>query len=297
MQLEQLQPGKYVVAVSGGVDSMVLLDLLRQQPELELVVAHFDHGIRPDSAKDLELVRRMARQYGLKFVSEQGNLGPDTSEAAARAARYVFLRRVQKEKGARAIVTAHHQDDVLETAIINMFRGTGRKGLTALTSRPDVIRPLLECTKQDIQTYASAHGLIWREDTTNADERYLRNYIRHTILPRFSESDKRSLLGRIKHARQMNDDIDRVLDADLQSHATRNELERPWFARLPYVLSCEVMAMWLCRHGISGFDRRLIERLVTAAKTAKPGKLADVDRSHTLEFGKQKVKLVPRNHS
>src|SRR5437764_343012 len=128
------KPGKYVVAVSGGVDSVALLDMLARSDDLKLVVAHFDHGIRKDSAKDRKFVEDLAKNYDLPFVYEEGHLGSGTSEAVARGARYDFLHRVKKSHGAQAIITAHHQDDVLETAIINLLRGTGRKGLTSLTS-------------------------------------------------------------------------------------------------------------------------------------------------------------------
>ena len=151
------EPGKYVVAVSGGVDSVALLHLLLEanderrtmndedspssvlRPPFRFVVAHFDHGIRKDSAEDRKLVQAMAQKIrGLPFVYDEGRLGPRASEATARLARYTFLRRVLQASGARAIVTAHHQDDLLETAIINLLRGTGRKGLTALGSRSDI---------------------------------------------------------------------------------------------------------------------------------------------------------------
>ena len=87
----QLEPGKYVVAVSGGVDSMSLLHALKDLPDVELVVAHFDHGIRPDSAQDRELVQKIADEYGLSFEYTQGHLGKDASEEQARKARYEFL--------------------------------------------------------------------------------------------------------------------------------------------------------------------------------------------------------------
>src|SRR6185369_2891937 len=122
MQLK-VRPGKYVVAVSGGVDSMVLLELLRQKPKLELIVAHFDHGIRPESGEDRKLVQRIAKHYELPFVYVEGHLGASASEALAREARYAFLRKVQAEQGAEAIITAHHQDDMLETAIMDLMRG------------------------------------------------------------------------------------------------------------------------------------------------------------------------------
>src|SRR5580704_3560158 len=107
--------GSYVVAVSGGVDSVVLLHRLQKQPGLRLVVAHFDHGMREDSAEDRRFVKALAQAYGAPFVYDEGHLGSGTSEAEAREARYNFLRRVQAASDAQAIVTAHHQDDLLET--------------------------------------------------------------------------------------------------------------------------------------------------------------------------------------
>jgi tRNA(Ile)-lysidine synthetase-like protein len=104
-----LSDGRYVVAVSGGVDSVALLDILRQQTGLELIVAHFDHGIRKDSCQDRLLVEQLAKRYGLTFVYEEAKLGPRTSEETARRARYAFLNKVMREHQAVAIVTAHHQ--------------------------------------------------------------------------------------------------------------------------------------------------------------------------------------------
>jgi tRNA(Ile)-lysidine synthetase-like protein len=129
----QLPKGRYVVAVSGGVDSVVLLDALSKLPNLELVVAHLDHGIREDSIEDRRFVASLAASYGLVFEYGEGRLGSGASEATAREARYNFLRGVKMKHDAKAIITAHHQDDLIETAILNMLRGTGRKGLTSLS--------------------------------------------------------------------------------------------------------------------------------------------------------------------
>src|SRR5688572_19923887 len=189
----KISPGKYVVAVSGGVDSMVLLDLLRQKSKLELIVAHFDHGVREESARDRKLVQRIAKSYGLPFFYAEGNLGPKVGEALAREARYAFLRKIQEEQGAEAIITAHHQDDMLETAIMNLLRGTGRRGLSSLKSREGLVRPLLDWTKKDVREYAEEHDLVWAEDSTNDDDRYLRNYIRHNILSRFTKEGREAL--------------------------------------------------------------------------------------------------------
>jgi len=289
-----VSPGKYVVAVSGGVDSMVLLDLLRQKPKLDLVVAHFDHGIRPDSANDRKLVQRITKTYGLPFVHGKGNLGPKAGEALAREARYAFLRKVQAEHGAKAIITAHHQDDMLETAILNLLRGTGRRGLSSLRSREGLVRPLLEWAKKDIREYARGHDLVWSEDSTNADEKYLRNYIRKNILSRFNKEGRESLLDRIKQAGKINLEIDKLLDEDLEAQPAKDELNRGWYLQLPYAVATEMMAAWLRRNGVLQFDRHLIERLVVYAKTARPGKLADVNANLVVRFTKDRIKLTDR---
>jgi tRNA(Ile)-lysidine synthetase-like protein len=290
----RISPGKYVVAVSGGVDSMVLLNVLRQNPRLELIVAHFDHGIRPDAAEDRKLVQRIAKAYDLSFVHAEGHLGAKASEALARAARYEFLRKVQAEHGAKAIITAHHQDDMLETAIMNLLRGTGRRGLSSLRSRKDLIRPLLDWTKKDIRTYAEEHDLVWAEDSTNNDEHHLRNYIRHNILARFTKEGREALLHHMKQAGKVNDEIDSLLDKDLAAQPAKDELSRSWYLQLPYAVASEMMAAWLRRNGILQFDRHLIDRLVVAAKTARPGKLADINSHQVVEFTRDKIKLIDR---
>lgn len=283
----QIEPGKYVVAVSGGVDSMALLDMLAHTPGLELVVAHFEHGIRKDSMEDCRLVEAAAKRYGLVFVYEHGHLGPDTGEATARDARYAFLRKVRAGQGAAGIITAHHQGDVLETAILNMVRGTGRKGLSSLRSTDEIIRPLLDVSKDDLYTYAATHGLTWHEDSTNADERYLRNYIRRNIVPKLSKEQRKELIERITTGAALNEEIDKLLS----SYISADRLERQWFIMLPHALSCEVLAAWLRQHG-AAFDRRAIDRLVIFSKTARPGKQADVDARHRLEIDKQYIILL-----
>jgi len=266
------KPGIYIVAVSGGVDSVALLDILRQQPYLKLIVAHLDHGIRLDSSEDRELVQDRAAGLGLPFVYNEANLGSSSSEAVARQARYKFLRQAQKDYKAQAIITAHHQDDVLETAIINLLRGSGRKGLTSLSSRPDIIRPLLNVTKQDLINYAKNQRLRWRDDPTNKDETYLRNYVRHQLLARFSDLDKVKLVTIVTSLTGVNQDIDRLLADQLNIHLADGCLDRQWFNSLPHNVAREVMATWLRANDMRDFDSRALERLVVVAKTAQPGK-------------------------
>jgi tRNA(Ile)-lysidine synthase len=292
-----VEPGKYVVAVSGGVDSVVLLDLLRMYPGVKLVVAHFDHGIRDDSHLDRAHVEALARRYRVPFTYDKGRLGPGVGEAEAREARYAFLRKVQAASAADAIVTAHHQDDVLETAIINLLRGTGRKGLSSLTHGEGIIRPLLDVPKSEIIDYAKRHGLKWREDSTNLSTDILRNRIRHEMLPNWSHHDKQRLLDVTRRMRDLNHEIDRTITdiiPPLGGLSSQDGLDREWFILLPHNVSREVMAGWLRGRQIRDFDSHTLERLTVAGKTAEIGKSIDIVRGHRMHVGKHELALKTR---
>lgn len=301
--MKALEPGTYVVAVSGGVDSVVLLDKLVKQldvqaegrPRVRLVVAHFDHGIRTDSEMDRQLVQGLARQHGLPFVYEQAELGPGASEMLARDARYNFLHRVREAANARAIITAHHQDDVLETAVLNMLRGTNRKGLTSLQSHPTLHRPLLDETKAALVAYAKDQGLTWREDYTNQDVRYSRNYLRQNIMPKLRPADREKLIGHLSDLAAANKEIDSILDLIIHIQPSRHTLNRHIFNSLPYDVSVEVLAHWLRSHDIRDFDRTTLQRLVRLCKTLESGKIADVNADYRLRFGKDVLALVARD--
>lgn len=289
--------GKYVVAVSGGVDSMVLLHLLVQlakQPdaELKLVVAHFDHGIRGDSAEDRKLVQQRAQLYKLPFVYDQASLGRDASEAVAREARYSFLRSVSKAVGANAIITAHHQDDVLETIIINLLRGTKSRGLSSLRSTKELLRPLLRYSKATIRSYATQHKLQWREDSTNEDEAYLRNYIRKQIMPRLDEAARTQLLEHSEKAATLNDAIHVLTEEYLAKQPEPLVLDRASFGKLPPEVSHEVLASWLRAQTEIGLTSKLIVRLSNAIREGRNGSRIDAARGYCLEIGRNTAHLL-----
>lgn len=295
----------FVVAVSGGVDSVVLLDILvRQYSDMavanpahgnRLVVAHFDHGIRGESGEDRKFVERLAEYYGLPFVFEEGFLGQGASEAVARDARYAFLRRAKSESEARSIVLAHHEDDVFETAILNLLRGTGRKGLSSLRTTDELYRPLLRTPKSNILSYARQHNLQWREDSTNEDDNYLRNYIRHAIMPRFDMAARNRLRQLIDNAEATNVEIDSLLAAQLHLQPGGDLIDRQWFIMLPHNVAREIVAAWLRRLGILGFDRQMLERIVIAAKTYMPGKKIDVNGRYYILVRRDTLALTLRD--
>ena len=279
--------GKYVVAVSGGVDSMALLSLLAKNKALDLVVAHIDHGIRSDSQKDRVLVEKISKDYGLCFEYIEAKLGKSASEALARKARYDFLESVLKNHKAGAIITAHHQDDVLETAVLNMLRGTGRKGISSLSSTHTLLRPLLNFSKKEILKYANDNHLSWNEDSTNSDNKYLRNYVRINLLPKFSEVQRAGLLRNISDMAKINKQVDEILNENLS-----NELSRRWFSALPHEVAGEVVAAWLRKNNIRDFDRKLIEKLVVDLKVANNGKNFDVKKGVVIKVAKNTLILT-----
>ncbi|MGH7195800.1 MAG: tRNA lysidine(34) synthetase TilS [Candidatus Saccharimonadales bacterium] len=282
MELE-LKSGKYVLAVSGGVDSVVLLDILchnfavSKTRSWKDVVAHFDHGIRADSGDDRKFVQKLAAKYGLDFFYDEGKLGAKASEALAREKRYEFLEKVRAQTKSQAIITAHHQDDLLETAIINIMRGTGRKGLSSLASTDLIRRPMLGFSKAEIKNYALKNKLEWREDPSNKQEKYLRNYVRRQIVAKFSLVQRQTWLDKISSASNINQAADQIISNLLAEHSQNNKLDRLWFCALPHDVSKEVLAAWL-RSKNASFDRRQLERLTILTKTRAPGKRLDVDK-------------------
>ncbi|MBX4201619.1 tRNA lysidine(34) synthetase TilS [Candidatus Saccharibacteria bacterium] len=287
----EIPRGKYVLAVSGGVDSMVLLDMLAKRPDLALVVAHFNHNIREDSQKDQELVQDVTNEHKLPFDLGTGQLGTNASEETARNARYTFLKQAQARHHAKAIITAHHQDDVIETAFINVIRGTDRRGLSAIVNNKEIIRPLRKVPKKQILEYAKSNKLTWREDSTNQDVDYLRNYLRLNVLTKLTPVQKRKLISNLDKVAKINYRIDKKI-ATISQTMDKSDIDRSVFAALPNQLGNELVAQYLRETSVVDFDSNTIERLSMAIKTSKPNSMHPVKQSVVLKVGKSKAKLV-----
>lgn len=285
MKLE-VPEGKYVLAVSGGVDSMALLDLLANKPGLELIVAHLDHGIRPDSSKDAQLVRGVAAEHGIPYEGARLSLGPKISEEKARQQRYKFLEMMAQKHKADAIITAHHQDDLIETALLNILRGSGPQGMVSLISNNKVIRPLASIAKQKIVTYAKQKGLHWREDETNTDTTYLRNYLRVNIIPNMTARQRREILKNIEIVAK-NRPTQNALIATISRNMNKSGyIDRQLFSRLPAQLGNEVITHRLRLLGYRQFDKKTIDRINGLLRTAAVGTKHDVGSGVTLNVDK-----------
>jgi tRNA(Ile)-lysidine synthase len=183
---------RFVVGVSGGADSLALLHVLRHllSPD-QLVVAHLNHGWRDTAVLDAQFVAQTAANWGLPYVVETLPPVETPREEAARQARYRFLARVADEWGATAVVVAHNADDQAETVLMHLLRGSGLTGLSGMSPTSPLpeapyltlLRPFLKVDRATIDAYCQAHALSPRQDSTNADTTFLRNRLRHELLP------------------------------------------------------------------------------------------------------------------
>lgn len=217
----------YLLAVSGGADSMALADAAASLlPEgVAVSVCHVEHGLRGEEAlRDLELVRSFCVERGLSFYAEHvdvrmyaASAGVST-EAAARALRYASLRRVLETAGADAIVTAHHRDDQAETVLLRLLRGAGPEGLAAMSGRNgDVLRPLLGISRAELEEYCVVREIACCHDSTNDDTCYTRNRVRLELLPylrrKFNPQISSALVRTAELLREDEDFLDDLAEA------------------------------------------------------------------------------------
>jgi len=199
---------RVIVAVSGGVDSVCLLDVLHSLKEvlgIELIVAHFDHGLRPgEDASETEFVKSLAASFDCDFVTKTADtdLQPETAslEERARDVRYRFLKNVKEQFSAQKIAMGHNLNDQAETVLMRLLRGSGPSGLSGIPPVRDthIIRPLIEMTRSEIESYLSKRGLSHIIDSSNSETRYVRNEIRLNLLPQLQKYQPRivEILGR-----------------------------------------------------------------------------------------------------
>lgn len=212
---QMIQPGDRVIcAVSGGADSVALLFgmyLLRAKLDITLEAAHFDHGLRgEESAADALFVENLCRQYEIPLHMGHGQVtaGEKGLEAAARDARYAFFASLPGK-----IATAHTADDNAETVLMHMVRGTGLKGLGGIAPiRDHVIRPMLGVTRQEVLAFLAEYHLRYVEDSTNATDAFLRNRLRHHVMPLLKQENPRLAENLSAMAQELREDEQRLME-------------------------------------------------------------------------------------
>lgn len=286
---------KMILAISGGVDSMVLLDIMaKKYSSGDIIIAHFDHGIRAYSEKDARFVAKVAEEiYHTRYIIGKGHLGTGVSEGKARETRYEFLRKVAAEEGAAEIYTAHHLDDLVETVAINFIRGTGWRGLDCLDS-PGIRRPFLETElfyepmdKPAIIEYAAKRRLHFREDATNASERYLRNRVRKKLTEVDLGFEKKMEIWRLW---QRQKELKREIDQIVRELLPAKEWQREWFRGLEPQIALEILRAGTLRAGISA-TRPQLEEFRQAILNYAPGKSFNLPQDRLVKLGKEEFEL------
>ncbi|NCU29681.1 tRNA lysidine(34) synthetase TilS [Candidatus Saccharibacteria bacterium] len=269
---------KLIVAVSGGIDSVVLLDELARSGRYQLIVAHFDHGMRQDSAADARFVAGLAKRHNLKFESRREELGK-ANEELARSRRYQFLFEIADEHGAR-LTTAHHLDDLVETVAINLTRGTRWRGLAGMSDER-IWRPFLGRTKSELKEYATKHRLEWVEDETNLMDIYQRNRLR-SPLSHLSLRDKQKIFELWQNQAKLRGEISQ--EAKLRSSFVSN---RYYLTMISDEVARElVYANVLDNHGVSLLTSQL-NYLLIAAKTGRADTVWQISKQIQMKLTKK----------
>ena len=269
---------RYLVGVSGGRDSVVLLHWLVGLGYKKLVVCHLNHQLRGRSSDaDARFVQKLASKYDVDLEIGLRNVGAIAArkklslETAAREARYRFFAQVAKRRRCRTIFLAHHADDLVETFLMNLFRGAGITGLSAMreiaTRRVEdvdltIARPLLGAWRGDIDTYVGKHRLKFREDASNKNLTPLRNRIRRRIIPYLEKTIGRNIRGNIWRAAMIAAEEEKWIES-LAKHSDAQDVDlsveklRP----LPTALQRRAIMKWLRARHVADVGFEVIERV------------------------------------
>ncbi len=288
--------GKVLLAVSGGIDSMVMWKLF-QHSGIEYAVIHCNFTLRgEESDSDERLVRDQAADLAaqlyvkkfdtLDYARESGI----SVEMAARELRYAWFEEVRTTEGYDCIATAHHLDDLLETFFINLVRKTGIKGVTGFREKSGkLIRPMLFTNRKEIETWAEANHLSYRQDATNNEVVFQRNYIRHEIIPRLDTLNpafRQNLAETMANLRQVEEfyltEVNRQIKKVTDPGAENPELFISQLLKLPHPR--QVLFEWMSRYG---FNPAAVESLFDNLE-AEPGRQY-FSKTHRLVTGRNKL--------
>lgn len=261
-----------LLAISGGVDSMVLLDVfctLPPEQKPHLVVACVNHGMRENAFEEVALVRRICQKHAIPFFTNDTIPTTIVSELAAREFRYQFFEDIAQRIGARYLVTAHHRDDQSETVLMKWIRGeflTSLKGIAykrQWTSTCELVRPLLRYDKSDLQHYAQQQHLSFLEDDSNASTMYFRNRVRHHIIPLLQDENPNINTAIESFVDDLSDVLDVVaVESDrVYPKVVRDDrVHKATLLTLPRAVQKQVLMMWLTTH--DGLSRAVLTQLL-----------------------------------
>lgn len=256
----------FYIAVSGGIDSMVLVHLCAQL-NLNFEVLHCNFQLRgAESHADLQFVASSCQQQAITIHTQTFDTAvlaaqnKESIQVTARNLRYQWFYEKMAATNCKYLLTAHHLDDSLETFLINFSRGTGLEGLTGIPAQnASVIRPMLPFSRLEIEAYAQAHNIQWREDASNASDKYLRNKIRHSIVPIFKEINTGfldSFQNTVRHLQQAESLVDDATKLVYEKVVTEKEdqLEINLTQLLEFQNYKAYLYQWLVSYGFSAWN-------------------------------------------
>ena len=286
-QYEMVNPGDRVIcAVSGGADSMALLwamYLLKDKLQISLSAAHFNHHLRgEESNRDEAFVTDFCEGYGIPLYKGEGNVttGEKGLEAAAREARYAFLESLPGK-----IATAHTADDNAETLLMHLIRGTGLKGLGGISPvLGNRIRPMLTVTREEVLLFLESYHISYVEDSSNKEDAFLRNRLRHHVMPLLEAENPRLALALSETALRLRQDDGFLEDAAIRQHTTEVEALRA----MPQALRSRVLENLLKQWGVREPEHRHVEMAQALVFSENPSAKAHLPGNITLErcYGK-----------
>lgn len=265
---------KIVVAVSGGVDSVVLLNLFSGlHPHENMIIAHVNHGIRKESSNEAQFVETLAKKYGIELVSKELNLKKNSSEEEARDKRYAFLRKVASNFGATYLVLGHHADDQAETVLLKIFRGAGPASIWGMKEHNGILwRPLLEVAKDEIVKYAKENKLKYVVDPSNQDIRYSRNRVRLNILPEANKINpkvRESLIREIALGHELSDYVNQETRRWHKKIVKNGVVSASTLLKAPSFMRKNVLKSWLSENmGRQNIYSKNITEVINLAKTS-----------------------------
>ena len=284
-RLYPVKPGRYLIGLSGGADSVALLTMLLpdiREGRIAAEAVHVNHGLRgTESDGDEAFCRRLCEQEGIQLAVYRADLHGKTDEASARKARYAFFRERYDAVQADGLILAHHADDQAETFLMRLTRGAGPEGLECMRQEENVdglhiLRPMLRIRRDEIRAALEKDGTGWREDSTNTDTAYLRNRIRKELIPAL-EAISDSAVEKICRTAGMiagdNDVLDGEAERLLGENAKGEILNAETIAAEPDALRRRVLRKWwnaegpvLEEHALSAAQTEALNALLDVAK-------------------------------
>ena len=285
-----------VVSVSGGVDSMVLLDFLRRL-ELKVVVVHFNHQKRANSQKEADLVREYTEKYNLPFNYFKLTINSSDFQNRARILRHRHLEEVAHRLKTPYIVTAHHLDDVLETILINLTRGSNIHGYAGMRQITQIgnytyVKPLLYHDKEALIDFASRMKVPYMEDESNYTTEYLRNRYRLTLVPIMKQENQNLLQAVKQYNLQLNAAFDSIREQTLEYIEGRDNINIPQFRPLNRAVQEDIIAYMLESKSVN-VNYRLIERIRNVLLSKKPNQTINLSNQLQLVKFYEKAEIKP----